>query len=372
MIDWRALDNIPHIAYLPQESSCIWRSFLSLRGVYMPDSLRSWKERLDPEPQSLPPSVFIDPSPGDAAQLRTIYGFPDLDISWLPDEPDLSRMLAEAIHKSVPGLIAQSQIATAISQRAFGAQVIVLLILDGLAYEDVLDWRFPESWRCSRRPCLVDGLSITNAAMPRIVGAPPLTHRLFRQGFRHRLGFTYWDRDTNDLTDILFEEFPSGQLTRVSEFAEILQQLSVSRFDTPTYVQIIRNGLDQFCHGYRERPDINHFLRELETSVLCLLDTLAALKCITRVYVTADHGILWHSQQNVISLPNRVQSARYVDRAVETGDFESLMADVAGCYSCLVGPHTLARARRVNEWGFHGGISGRESLIPFLELEYRP
>jgi hypothetical protein len=373
MIDWHALDTIPHVAHLPKETACIWQAYMSRHGVYTLDSLQSWKKLLDTEAQSLSPSLFIDPTPEDEEQLRRTYGFPELTVPLLPSEPALSRILADAIANPIPGLMVQSLIASEVARRAVGAQIVVLLILDGLAYEDVVDWMPPDGWRCCRQPCLVDGLSVTHHAMPRVVGTPPLTHRLFLQGFKQRLGFTYWERDANALTDTLFEEFPEGQLTRVTEFAEILAQLSDASFGTPTYIQIVRNGLDQFCHGYRERPDIRHFLRELEASVGQLLGMLASFGRVTRVFVTADHGILWYSHQAVIQLPSYVQSARYAEGAVDTGDVETVeVTDASGCYTCLVGPDRLIRARRTNEWGFHGGISGRESLIPFVEFEHRP
>jgi hypothetical protein len=37
-------------------------------------------------------------------------------------------------------------------------------------------------------------------------------------------------------------------------------------------------------------------------------------------------------------------------------------------YSVLAGDTTITRHRKVTEWGFHGGISVQESLVPFLDM----
>jgi hypothetical protein len=117
-----------------------------------------------------------------------------------------------------------------------------------------LEWQYPGNWSWARRPCIVDGITLTTTGMPHVIGHPPLAHQLFQLGYKQHLGFTYWERNNNDLTDTLFAEFGKGQITRVSEFAQVLDQLADSEFDSPTYVQIVRSGLDQFVHRYRERP----------------------------------------------------------------------------------------------------------------------
>lgn len=372
-MDWSTLGLIPHLVYLPEESACLWRALLLQRGVFAPRTLQEWKSRLDAAPNSLPTTLFVDLSSEDSNQLRQIYGFPNINIPLLPEEPELSQALANALETPIPDLLRQSEIASEIARGAPGSQVVVLLVLDGLAYEDVLDWRYPANWQWKRRPCIVDGVTLTTAAMPRVIGTPPLAHRLFQKGFKQHLGFTYWERDSNALTDILFAEFSKNQLMKVSEFAQILDHLVDSSFNTPTYIQIVRDGLDQFVHRHRERPDIRNVLRELERSICHLLDLLATLRCSVRVFVTSDHGILWYQQQTVITGPGNVQSARYVADEVDGTDNRFFrISDMSGDYTVIVGPQHICRNRRNNEWGFHGGISGRESLIPFLMLDYRP
>jgi hypothetical protein len=372
-MDRSALDVIPYIAQLPEETACLWKATLLRQGISVPASLHQWKHLLDEAPRNLAPTLFVDLPPGETYQLQQIYRFPKMELRLLPDEPDLSHTLVGALGTPIPDLLTQSQIASEVTRTAQGAHIIVVLILDGLGYEDVLKWRYSNKWQWTRRPCFVDGATLTTAGMPRVVGSPTLAHRLFQQGYKQHFGFTYWERDNNDLTNALFAEFSSSQLMKVSEFAQILDRLAGMRFDTPTYVQIVRNGLDQFVHSYRERPDIRHYLRELDKSIQNLLDLLTTFQRHVRVHITADHGILWYEQQTVVAITENPRSARHVAGDFDVSDSRfARIHEPSASYTVAVGlDHTLRR-RHTNEWGFHGGISSRESLVPFLTLDYRP
>lgn len=372
-MDWSTLEIIPHHIRLPEETASIWRATFLQRGLCLPGTLHEWKCLLDEAPQSMSPTLFVDISAQDSHQLQYIYGFPKLEVQLLPDEPELSHILASAVNTPITGLLMQSQIASEIVRTVQGAEVIVLLILDGLAYEDILSWEYPPSWQWKRRPCLVDGLTLTTTCMPRVVGSPPLAHRLFQRGYKQHFGFTYWERANNNLTDILFEEFSSNQLMKVNEFAQILERLATMKFDAPTYIQIVRNGLDQFVHSHRERPDIHHYLQNLEKSIRTLLDLLTTFRRTVRVYITADHGILWYEGQGVAAIVDNLSSARYVTGSITmSGGQFCTVNESSTSYTVAVGQDQILRRRRANEWGFHGGISGRESLVPFVVLEYRP
>jgi hypothetical protein len=372
-MDWSALDVIPHLAQLPEESACLWRALLLRKGVFAASTIHEWKSLLDAAPRTIAPTLFVNLPHTEFFHLRQVYGFPLMHVPILPKEPDLSRLLASAVAMPIPNLLRQSQIASEITRNVQGTQLVVLLVLDGLAYEDVLEWKYPGNWSWARRPCIVDGITLTTTGMPRVIGHPPLAHQLFQLGYKQHLGFTYWERNNNDLTDTLFAEFSKGQITRVSEFAQVLDRLADSEFDSPTYVQIVRSGLDQFVHRYRERPNIRGFLRELEFAVQDLLELLTSFQCSVRVYITADHGILWYDHQNVVAVAENLPSARYFTNDTHvTFDGFIRICETSGCYMVTVGPDHICRHRHANEWGFHGGISGRESLIPFLALEYRP
>jgi len=311
-MNWPVLDLIPHLAHLPEETACLWHATFAKHGVSIPRTLLEWKAQLDAAPRNLPATLFVDLATEETYQLHRVYGFPQLTIPLLPDEPELSQVLADALDNSIPGLLRQSHIGAEIEYSASGNHIVVLLVFDGLAYEDVIGWQYPAEWQSTRRPCIVDGVTLTQLAMPRVIGSPPVAHRLFSKGFKQHLGFTYWERESNALTDMLFAEFSKTQLARVREFDQILDYLADWNFNAPTYVQIVRDGLDQFVHSYRERPDIGNFLRELERSISRLLDLLATFQRKVRVYITADHGILWYQQHDVIAVAGNIQSARYI------------------------------------------------------------
>ena len=372
-MDWALMQALPHLVMLPQATASLWRAVFTQRGFYMPPTLQSWKSRLDAELNAMPVSIFVDPPPADLLQLRQVYGFPELVIPMLPEEPELSQVLAASLTTPISGLPRQSQLAATISQALVGTHIVGLLVFDGLAYEDVLNWQYPPGWQVSCLPCIVDGMTLTSSAMPSIIGSPPLAHRLFQLGYKQHYGFAYWDRESNELTDTMFAQFSVNQLFKVSEFAQILERIAKTDFKLPTYLQIVRNGLDQFVHGYRERPNVRHFLGEMESALHRLLDVLAAPQKPVRLHITADHGILWHADQAVVSVGEHIQTPRYKAGAFSMPDVPAVtISEPTESYSAIVGPRHIFRARRTNEWGFHGGISGRESLVPFITLDYHP
>lgn len=376
-MDWQSIERIPHSVELPAASAPLWSSLFSARGVYTPTTIREWKVRLDSDPGLMPATLFVDLPDNERQHLCRTYGFPHVIAPHLPPEPELSRLLAGAMTRPIPGLLVQSGIGTWIAEQSSGVGLVVLLVFDGLSYEDTLEWDFQNpdgsrQWCFRNQPCLVDGRTITDSAMPRIVGDPPIGQRLFRKSYKERVGFTYWER-TNELTDQLFVGFAPNQIHRVSEFAEVLDHLNNSNFSAPTYIQIVRNGFDQYCHGHRERPQLGFLLRELATAISDLLDVLARSGQSIHLYVTADHGILWHDSQAVCQLASGNPPSRHI--AGEKTDAPAptvIIKERQQTYTALVGPDHLTRKRHMNEWGFHGGVSARESLVPLIELILYP
>lgn len=377
-IDWQTIEQIPHCVTLPAESAQLWKGLFHGKGAYTPASVREWKVKLDSDAGLQPATLFIDPAVEEYQVLDQVYAFPHVTAPPLPPEPVLSQLLAAAMTTPIPGLLVQSALARLITEQSSGAGLVVLLVFDGLAYAETLDWRFTAAdnaptWCFRNQPCLVDGRTVTESAMPRIVSAPSLAHRLFPKGYKERVGFTYWERETNDLTDQMFVEFAPNQVHRVSEFAEILEHLGQRPLTSATYIQIVRNGLDQYCHGHRERPQIKSLLQDLEAAVHDLMAVLANRRQIVHLYVTADHGILWHDGQAINALASGSQPARYVAGEIEESPASTVIVkERQQAYTALVGPNTLTRKRRINEWGFHGGVSACESLVPFIELTFYP
>jgi hypothetical protein len=199
----------------------------------------------------------------------------------------------------------QSDIAARIEED-LDVDVIVLLLIDGLSYSDWMDYPGVQS-------CLVEGPTITPVGFRNIVGKPSIASRLFKLGFRKRLGFSHWDRD-NKLTNTLFYGFDRAtQMFKVSEFKEVL--LGLDRLSTEqTYVQILTNGLDIISHHYRGRPPVEATARHLyEDVLLALAERLQKQRATALVYATADHGILWRPRpgtgEELIVIPDERASA---------------------------------------------------------------
>ena len=98
----------------------------------------------------------------------------------------------------------QSQIADRMVQANDAYDIIVLLLVDGLAYHDVRDWPAQLAASAQLQPCLAEGPTITRLCFPTIIGTPSIAARLFDAGLTARVGFSYWHREDNVLTNRLF------------------------------------------------------------------------------------------------------------------------------------------------------------------------
>ena len=358
------LHTIPCLTEIPENYRALWD--LCLADTWCPASLEEWRERIDsPREIDADSTLFVNLPLSDREELAQVFGFPTVELPELP--------LIEQVNVALPSrfetthLFKQSDVAAEIAKRIHQElpQIAVLLVFDGLSFYDVVDWKLPRS---TLEPCLVDGLSVTNSAMQRLIGSPVLTHRLFGLGYVRRLGFSYWERAMNVLTDALFAEFPKNQLHRMTTFDEVLQKIKASGWGTHTYVQIIRSGLDSVCHFNRERPNIKSILDDLKRGIFSLLEALQETEKSFRLFITADHGILWYADQDIIPLAQEKFNARYTDESIAGGDNLLTLNTDEGTYTVLTGDKVIAKQRKVTEWGFHGGISAQESLVPFWDV----
>ena len=259
----------------------------------------------------------------------------------------------------------QSAIAARIEED-LDVDVIVLLLIDGLSYADWMDYPGVES-------CLVEGPTITPVGFRNVVGKPSIARRLFRRGFRKRLGFSHWDRD-NQLTDVLFYGFdPSTQMFRANEFKEVLLALD-GLPPEQTYVQILTNGLDAISHRHRGRPPVEAIARHLyEDVLLALVERLQKMGVTALVYATADHGILWKpepertDEELVVVRDERANSHRYAKGAFLVPHSRRFSCYGTN-YTVLAYPYLFQPLTNL-EWGTHGGISFQESVVPFVKLE---
>ena len=362
MIEW--LHAIPCLTEIPENYRALWD--LCLADVWCPASLEEWRERIDsPREIDADSTLFVNLSPSDREELTQVFGFPTIEFPTLPSIDQVNQALPSRFETT--NLFKQSNVAAEITSRIRQElpQIVVLLVFDGLSFYDVVDWKLP---RATLEPCLVDGLSVTNNAMQRLIGSPVLTHRLFELGYIRRLGFSYWERAANALTDTLFSQFPPNQLHRVTTFDEVLERLGASEWSAHTYVQIIRSGLDTVCHSHRERPDVSSLLEGLRQDILSLLAVLQKTGKSFRLFITADHGILWYTEQAILPLAQEKFKTRYTEGNVASGDNVLTLQSDEGTYTVLTGDKVIAKNRKSNEWGFHGGISAQESLVPFWDV----
>ena len=358
------LRTIPCLTEIPENYRALWE--LCLTDVWCPTSVEEWRDRIDsPGEMDADSTLFVNPSPSDREELTQVFGFPTVEFPPLPSLAQINEALPSRFETT--NLFKQSDVAAEITERISHELpwIAVLLVFDGLSFYEVTDWRFPSA---TLEPCLVDGLSITDSAMQRLIGSPVLIHRLFDQGYIRRLGFSYWERSRNLLTDALFAEFPENQLHRVTTFDEVLEKIKASEWPTHTYVQIIRSGLDSFCHLHRERPDITSLLEGVKRDILSLLTVLQETGESFRLFISADHGILWYDEQDILPILQENFKARYTNGYIASGDNVLRLQSDGKPYTVLTGDRVIAKNRKSTEWGFHGGISAQESLVPFWDV----
>ena len=362
----KLLDSTPAIADIHPVSI----SYLPADVVLLDSAAKAAWLLDDPKP-TLPTRLLIKP-PVTGYDGR----FPHVKCSHDPFTSELNAFLFERFDTLASSMLCQSQLAAHIADHAAEQDVIVLYLLDGLSYQDICSVVPRALMHATVEPCLVDVPTLTRLAFPNIIGSPALALRLFNAGYHHRLGFTYWSREDNQLTDILFSTITD--VKKVADFTETLATLRdywTAIGHRKSYVQILRTGLDSYAHGQRRRPPVAAIVDEIvrefgQLALLCAeLFGESGLKC--SLYLTADHGILWldEFQPEIVGEAPANTSARYCGwRELyyqhETG--RRFLTRDEELY-CLGFPK-LRRPLRLDEQGIHGGISFQESVVPFVRL----
>lgn len=294
----------------------------------------------------------------------------------LPELPDAARINAGLPRRlaAARSLLTQRRAAERITAdtRRRGYRTVVLLLIDGLSYEDTRHW--PEA----PEPVFVDGPSITyfaaadghilpDVGFPAIVGRPPLVQRLAALGLARARGYSYWDRQSNAVAALMFDGMP---LQRVSGISEALSRLADEPLDG-LYVQIVRVGTDGLAHGRREvRPqEVAATVEAVREDLLRVIELLRRAELPGAIYLVSDHGLLWkheHALQQVDGC--RSDHPRYA--AVPLADDAPITRFEAGgiTFSLFHYPH-LGAPIRANNSGVHGGLSYWESIVPFVHVE---
>jgi hypothetical protein len=333
--------------------------------AFLPDEIRLFDDpwqmvaELDaPTPQPLKPMLATHVEPA----LR--HRFPAVCCTHDPLTMELNRVLRRRFEFIKRRMLCQSEVANEIA-RLTDVDAIALMLVDGLSYADLqrniagLD----RSYRI--QPILVDGVSITEQGMVRLVGEPPLVHRLFDAGFRNCLGFTYWDRATAPLTDRLFVGF-GDCVHKVKSFDDVLAVLAQANL-RGAYVQIVRAGLDAVAHRQRDKPNVAAGVADILNDFDRLAAVFAQKNISAQVHLISDHGILWAHEHALQPYEfSGAKHPRYYEHAksgkhVLTTTFEDRE------FALLEYPY-LRRELRANEWGVHGGLSFEESVVPWVRI----
>lgn len=349
------LDRSPVVADIHPVSLCYLPD-----DVNVFDSINDVIEQID-LPQTMPPRRII--ITGRQMDSR----FPRVNVQHDPFTPAINDILCEHFEQIETRTLRQSQIGDEIVKVARDLDLIILFLVDGLSYENV------QGWAGDLTPCLVDVPSVTRLAFPNLVGRPTIAQRLFDVGYSSAIGFSYWTRENNKLTDELFHTIPS--VHKFGKFSTILTTLQKDLPRKKTFVQIIRTGLDGYAHHQKRRPPINAIISEVEAEWAQLIQYCKQSGRRAGVFLSADHGILWRDQfePQIVGTAPATQSARYAtwrEAGFHSGG-EHVFHVNNELYHCLTTPN-LRRSLRIDEQGVHGGISYQESIIPFLQLKVSP
>lgn len=272
-------------------------------------------------------------------------------------------------------MLCQSQIAERIVADVCNSpetEVVILFLVDGLSYHRVVQHIGTEHSGIDVEPCLVDVPTVTSFAFPNIVNNPPLAIRLFDVGYQDGLGISYWTREDNTLTDLLFRTIP--HVEKIGDFHSVLA--SVESFlrehqKQKVYIQILRTGLDGYIHHQKRQPPVAPLVQEIYQEYESLAELCGRLGRTANVYLMSDHGILWRDEfeaEIVGSAPGKA-SARWCTwkDLYQQSDTGKRFVVNQQEYYCLGYPK-LRRPLHIDEQGVHGGISFQESIVPFIRL----
>lgn len=350
--------------------------------LYLPEDIVVFDSALDAallldSPEFIQPGRWLILGQAYPYQHR----FPYVRVEHDPFTTTLNGLLFERFDTALRTMLCQSELASRIVSGAREAEVIIFMLVDGLSYHEVASWiennpEVGEGWKLE--PCLVDVPTLTHYAFPNIVGYPPLAERLFHVGFHQRAGFSYWTRDDNELTDVLFRTIPVVHKTNDFSFVvhatgQMLHEASSQR---KTYLQILRTGLDGYAHHQKRLPPIDAVVNDVCWEYSRLVEMGRELRSAhgkrTVIYLTADHGILWQRdfQGEQVGNAPPSSSARWssVKELRHQADKGRPFQVNGETYYCLGYPK-VRRPLRIDEQGVHGGISFQESIVPFITTE---
>ncbi len=289
---------------------------------------------------------------------------------------------AEAINQNLPyridearrRLLTNHNVATRIvtDARKQKYQTVILLLVDGLSYADVVGW--PEQ----PEPCFIDGPSITfsrtsegkidpQVGFPSMIGSPSLARRLIDVGLPHSRGFSYWEREQNDVSEQLFQGIPLKKVSGLADSFDELKKLDLRGL----YVQMVREGLDGLAHGRREvsQQEIKTTIEDIYQDFRYLIKLLTEKEVHGAIYLVADHGLLWKKQHKWQLIKDTgSKHPRYTTSNPNTPEATTEFSTEWQKFYLWHYPY-LGRQIKANDSGIHGGLSYWESVVPFVRVE---
>jgi hypothetical protein len=251
-------------------------------------------------------------------------------------------------------------------------QTVVLLLVDGLSYADIIDWpELPE-------PCFIDGPSITfsrtpsgqidpQVGFPSIIGVPSLARRLVDVGIPHSRGFSYWEREYNDVSENLFQGVPLEKTSGLAASFDKIRKLNLNGL----YIQVVREGLDGLAHSRREvgPQEIKATISAIHQDFQYLVKLLIEQNVRGAVYLIADHGLLWKNQhQWQVVESSGSKHPRYKANQSNSSELTPEFSTEQQKFYLWQYPY-LGRQIRANDSAVHGGLSYWESIVPFVRVE---
>jgi hypothetical protein len=303
--------------------------------------------------------------------------FPSLRVLGSPSIDAINQNFHHHLHYAQKNLLTTVKIADYLTHdvglRHYDA--IVLLLIDGLSYDDVKNWGF------NTLPCFVDGPSVTyrfydtentmlipSIGFASIINAPSIFERLMSHGYLNARGYTYWEPEHNIIADYMFRGIPTRQ---VVNFQDILSALSREPVRDKVYIQIVREGLDGLAHGKRElrSSEIIAAIGAIKDDIEQLCGLLKTMYQDTCVYIVADHGILWKNDHSWQSALEDGSKARFTSHLVKDRASVGFTYDYDTIAFRLYRYPILGAKIPKNDSGVHGGLSYHESLVPFIKIE---
>jgi len=302
--------------------------------------------------------------------------FPFIKIDDPPSTEEINKNMHRNLEYARKKLLNNHTVADFVEEeiRQHPCDIVILLLVDGLSYEDV------RLWDTYIQPCFIDGPSITffedeakqineKVGFPAIVNNPTLFVRLQNQGFRAARGFTYWSAETNTTSDLIFRGIPTN---RIEDFNAVIRRLEKQAFPEKTYIQILRQGLDGLAHHRREldRGEIQSVVDAIFNDANQIIGFFKKKSLKVRLYLTADHGILWKDEHDwqVLNIPRCHH--RYAERALtqQEKEYTERISCADFNYALFRYPY-LASKISADACGVHGGLSYQESVVPLVRME---